>query len=320
MLDRTQRVYGSYRRLPIYVDEYGYITNRPNHSGHFVSPRTAATYINWAEYLSYKNPRVATTMQFLLEDPNPRVGVPEFGGFASGLEFFKRKHKPSYDAYRMPLFLPTTTAKRGQALEVSGCVRPATGARQLTHESQQVSIQFQRNQSGPFTTIKVVPITNARGYFDVRLKFPASGSVRLEWTRDSDDRDSDDRDSDDRDSNERNSNDRNSNDRNSNDRNSDHRNSADRDSDVPQPGRTHQADPRAAATVVGEARAAGAVYDFRVNRRPTTGDTASSSVAASASSAAIRSGVIAVASSFSSSHAAASAALASSRMTCFPAA
>ena len=181
-LDRTQRVYGSHRRLPIYVDEYGYITNPPNHSGHFVSPSTAAKYINWAEYLSYKNSRVATTMQFLLEDPNPRVGVPEFGGFASGLEFFKRKHKPSYDAYRMPLFLPTTTAKRGQALEVWGCVRPATGARQLTHESQQVSIQFQRNQSGPFTTLKVVPITNVRGYFDVRLKFPASGSVRLEWT------------------------------------------------------------------------------------------------------------------------------------------
>ena len=91
VLDRLQRLYGSRRRFPIWVTEYAYITNPPNHSLPFVSPSTAAKYINWAEYLSYKNSRIANTMQFLLEDPNPSVGVPEFGGFASGLEFFGGK-------------------------------------------------------------------------------------------------------------------------------------------------------------------------------------------------------------------------------------
>ena len=181
-LDRVQRLYGSHRKLPIYVTEYGYITNPPNHSLPFVSPATAAKYINWAEYLSYKNPRIATTMQFLLEDPNPRVGVPEFGGFASGLEFFGGKHKPSYDAYRLPLFLPLTSVQRSHALEVWGCVRPAHYAQLATHRTQSVEIQFQPESRGAFTTHPTVPITNPRGYFDVTSPFPTSGSVRLQWS------------------------------------------------------------------------------------------------------------------------------------------
>ncbi len=67
-LDRVQRVYGSGKRFPIYNTEYGYITHPPNRFS-YPSPATAAYYINWAEYLSWKQPRVATTMQYLLYDP-----------------------------------------------------------------------------------------------------------------------------------------------------------------------------------------------------------------------------------------------------------
>ena len=132
-LDRIQRIYGSGTHFRIYNNEYGYITDPPNHSltplnpnGQFVSPSTAAFYINWAEYLSWRNPRIASTMQYLLYDPNPRK-APEFGGFASGLIFFDGgNRKPAYDAYRLPLFLPNTSAKSSrQRLEVWGCVRPA---------------------------------------------------------------------------------------------------------------------------------------------------------------------------------------------------
>ncbi|MGL1751813.1 hypothetical protein ACSTG9_23620, partial [Vibrio parahaemolyticus] len=76
-------------------------------------------------YLFYRDPRIATSTQFLLADPNPRFGVPEFGGFASGLEFFGGRHKPSYDAYRMPLFLPVSDERGGRPLELWGGVRPA---------------------------------------------------------------------------------------------------------------------------------------------------------------------------------------------------
>jgi hypothetical protein len=188
-LDRIQRVYGSGRRFPIYNNEYGYITNPPNHSltplnpnGQFLSPATAAYYINWAEYLSWRNPRIASTMQYLLYDPNP-LKAPEYGGFASGLIFYGGTRKPGYDAYRLPLFLPTTTARsRRQSLEVWGCVRPAHFARLDNGSPQQVQIQFQRGSHGAFGTLRSVTINSSRGYFDLHMTFPASGSVRLLWT------------------------------------------------------------------------------------------------------------------------------------------
>jgi hypothetical protein len=176
-LDRANRAYGSSTRFPIYITEYGYITNPPNNSvNHFVSPATAAFYINWAEYIEWRNPRIATTMQFPLTDPNPRK-APEFGGFSSGLLFYGGKKKPAYDAYRLPLFMPVTAARRGSSLEVWGCVRPA----HFAPGPQVASIQFQPSSGGGFSTVKTVLITSPRGYFDVRVPFASSGSVRLEW-------------------------------------------------------------------------------------------------------------------------------------------
>ena len=113
-LDRLERIYGSGKRFPIYNNEYGYITNPPNNSSsHFVSPATAAEYINWAEYLSWRNRRIASTMRGLLYDPNPTKDVPEFGGFASGLIFYGGARKPGYNAYRPPLFLRRLRSRTG---------------------------------------------------------------------------------------------------------------------------------------------------------------------------------------------------------------
>src|SRR5262249_42448354 len=79
-LDHVLRVYGSRPHLPIYNTEYGYITHPPNLDD-FVSPATAAYYMNWAEYLSWKQPRVASTMQYLLYDPVLNGEIPGDGGF-----------------------------------------------------------------------------------------------------------------------------------------------------------------------------------------------------------------------------------------------
>jgi hypothetical protein len=182
-LDRVQRLYGSSRELPLYITEYGYITNPPNDSvNHFASPPTAAYYINWAEYLSWRNPRIATTMQYLLMDPNPRGNVPEFGGFASGLEFYGGARKPSYDAYRLPLYLPITSTRSGGTLEVWGAVRPAHYAAADSGLPQSVQIQFASASTGTFAPVETVPIDDPRGYFDVRVPFQSSGSVRLAWS------------------------------------------------------------------------------------------------------------------------------------------
>jgi hypothetical protein len=182
-LDQLQRIYGSRRRLPIWNTEYGYITHPPN-SGVYVSPTTAAYYINWAEYLSWKQWRVASTMQYLLSDPamTPALRRGD-GGFASGLEFVNGRHKPAYAAYRLPLYLPVTSARRGAALEVWGCVRPARYAILDTARPQSAQIQFSARGSGVWRVARRLSIFSPDNcYFDVRLRFGSSGSVRLAYS------------------------------------------------------------------------------------------------------------------------------------------
>ncbi len=176
-LDRVQRVYHSHRRFTIYNNEYGYVTDppaRPTPTYRFVSPRTAGYYINWAEYLSWRSSRIATTMQYLLYDPLPH-GPSQF---FSGLESSRGVPKASYYAYRMPLYMPVTSVRHAHRLEVWGDVRPAHIYPGLQH----AQIQFQRGSRGSFQTISTPALTSARGYFDVGLTFRASGSVRVAFT------------------------------------------------------------------------------------------------------------------------------------------
>jgi hypothetical protein len=182
-LDRLQRIYDSGKRFPIYNTEYGYITHPPNRDN-YASPATAAYYINWAEYLSWRQPRIASTMQYLLYDPLfPYTAGPGDGGFSSGLLLSNGTVKPAYAAYRLPLYLPVTSSRTSRSLEVWGCVRPARYAILGAGQSQTAEIQFARGSSRTFTTLRTVTISTPDNcYFDVRMKFPGSGTVRLAYT------------------------------------------------------------------------------------------------------------------------------------------
>ncbi len=185
-LDRLNRIYGSRTRFPIYNDEYGYITDPPSVSGvpgggHYVSPTTAAYYLNWAEYLSWKSPRIASTMQYLLQDP-PATRGQAYTGFSSGLLNYNGGKKPAYDAYRLALFLPSTSTRRGRSLEVWGCARPAPFAALDTRTAQTVQIQFRPNSNRGWQSLKAVQLSRRNCYFDTRVAFPSSGTVRLQWT------------------------------------------------------------------------------------------------------------------------------------------
>ncbi|MGI8904845.1 MAG: hypothetical protein ACR2IP_14600 [Solirubrobacteraceae bacterium] len=173
LLDTLNRTYGSRTRFPIYSTEYGYAT-RPPDPGARISPATAADYINWAEYLSWRQPRVRSYMQYLLFDPPS-------GSFASGLELANGAHKATYDAYRLALYLPVTSSRRGRTLELWGCVRAAGFAALDTGAPQRVQIQFRPSSKGAFRT-STITIRNSDGYFDVRQAFVKSGEVRLAWT------------------------------------------------------------------------------------------------------------------------------------------
>jgi hypothetical protein len=176
VLDDVNRAYGSHKRYPIYNTEYAYIT-RPPKGRPYVSPTTAAYYINWAEYLSWKNPRVKSYMQYLLTDPPPNTGV--YAGFASGLETYQGTPKATYYAYRMPFYMPTTSFSHRKSVQVWGDVRPATFARLDGHGTQ--TVQVQEKLHGAFKTLKTVKLTKPGGYFDVAMKFTTSGQVRLQW-------------------------------------------------------------------------------------------------------------------------------------------
>jgi hypothetical protein len=181
-LDRAQRSYGSSHRLPLYLTEFGYITSPPRPRG-YVTPALAAYFLNWAEYIAWSDPRVMAFNQYLLADPMPGNRSHAYGGFASGLSFYRGTHKPSYDAYRLPLYLPVTVTAPGRGLEVWGCARPAVFAwLDAPSIPEQVAIQFRPAQATTFATISTITVTSPRGYFDQRVLFPGPGSVRLAWS------------------------------------------------------------------------------------------------------------------------------------------
>jgi hypothetical protein len=160
----------------MYNTEFGYITSPPARPGTYPSPYTTAKLLNSEEYVTYRNPRVASTDQYLLQDTPLSVS-----GFFTGLLLQSGRPQPTFSAYRMPVWLPVTATRRGRTLEVWGCVRPAPLARADTGQPQTVAIQYSASGSGQFSTIQNVTISNPRGYFDVRVGFPASGQVRLAW-------------------------------------------------------------------------------------------------------------------------------------------
>jgi hypothetical protein len=176
-LDGALAAYGSSYRFPLYDTEFGYQTNPPEKILRAISPTQAAYYENWAEYISWSDPRVASWDQYLLADPPP----PSM--FDTGIEFSGGAHKvPLYAAFRMPIYLPVTVAKAGHALQVWGCVRPAHYAMQGPHVPQFASIQLQSRPGKRWKTVKRVPLTDAYGYFDTIVSFPSSGNVRISWS------------------------------------------------------------------------------------------------------------------------------------------
>ena len=184
-LDRLTAIYGSSRRFPIYNTEFGFQTEPPvsNCGCVFLSPAKAAAYLNWAEYLEWRNPRMRSDAQYLLYDaPSGVPARPAESSFSSGLLFLSGAPKPSYAAFRLPVYLPVSSTGRGRSLEVWGDVRPAASAERDSGSVPPVAIQFKPASGGAWRTVRTVTITGPAGDFEVPVSFPGSGSVRLQWT------------------------------------------------------------------------------------------------------------------------------------------
>jgi hypothetical protein len=157
---RAGRIPGS---LPIYYTEFGFQTNPPDRT-FGMSLSRQAEYINESDYIAYRNSHIASVAQYELYDEA------DLGSFQTGLRFVGGKAKPSYAAYRLPVYV----VRHGSKVGVFGQVRPAADG-----SSETVLIE---NRSGrKWNVVKTIQVSSQKGYFLVNTKY-RSGSWRLSWT------------------------------------------------------------------------------------------------------------------------------------------
>src|SRR5439155_25490496 len=124
-----------------------------------------AAYIAESDWIAYRDGRVTTVAQYKLVDDV------EQSSFQSGLRFATGRAKPSYDAYRLPIWV----VKHGSRVTVYGQVRPAVDG-----AAGPVEVQVAAGPGAAFQTVQTVAVTSPKGQFTVKL--PASGAVwRLRW-------------------------------------------------------------------------------------------------------------------------------------------
>jgi hypothetical protein len=130
-LDLAARAGAIRSGMPIYLTEFG-VQSKPNrYLG--VSVAKQAQDDALAEYLAWRDPRVAAFSQYLLRD-DPLGGPPGssvhggFIGFQTGLEYVNGTPKLLYSGWPVPLVI----FKHGHSFSLWGLVRPATGATRVT--------------------------------------------------------------------------------------------------------------------------------------------------------------------------------------------
>jgi hypothetical protein len=159
-LDRGARYRRFRRGAPVYITEFGFQSRPPDRYG--VSLSRQAAYINEANWLAYRRPRIRAVAQYELDD-EPAVGT-----FNTGLRFEDGRAKPSLTAYRTPLWVERSHG----AITVFGQVRGAA-------PGLRVRVEFRR-PGRSYSTLRTVTLRNRRGYLRLRFR-ERSGYWRLAW-------------------------------------------------------------------------------------------------------------------------------------------
>jgi hypothetical protein len=162
-LDQAGRAGRIPHKLPVYLTEGGYQTNPPDRFGVTLSQQAA--YIDQADWIAYRNSRIKTVAQYQIVDD------PSLAAFQSGLRFINGSAKPSYDAYRLPIWV----SGRGSKVKLYGQVRPAADK-----SSQSVQIQHAAGAGSAFQTVQTVTVHSRKGQFTKTV--PNQGGLwRLRW-------------------------------------------------------------------------------------------------------------------------------------------
>ena len=149
LLDTAARYGIVPRGTPVYLTEFGFQTHPPDPYG--VSLAQQAQYLNYSDYVAYRNPRIASTAQYELND-DPHVGV-----FNTGLRFKDGRPKPALSAYALPIYVQRLG---GGAARIFGLVRSARGPG--------ASVAIQNRRRTTFRTVARIA-TNRWGYLLARV-------------------------------------------------------------------------------------------------------------------------------------------------------
>jgi hypothetical protein len=156
------------KRLPLWLDEYGYQTNPPDKEDGDQTPSTAARYLQWGWSLAARNPRVQTLTQYEWFDESLGVdknGDATFNRWQSGLFTFDGKAKPLAAVFANPIFGWRTS----KAAHVWGQVRPGDTA---------TSVRLQRRTGSAFQDYKTVR-TDRNGIFQVTVPRSTTAQYRF---------------------------------------------------------------------------------------------------------------------------------------------
>jgi hypothetical protein len=94
--------------------------------------------------------------------------------FQTGLIMADGTRKPAYDAFRIPIWIPSP--RPGNRVAVWGELRPAQ------HDQLQYAvIDFRPKGSPTWTTLDEVQTSSVEGYVLAHVHVPGPGAVRLDW-------------------------------------------------------------------------------------------------------------------------------------------
>jgi hypothetical protein len=163
--------------VPLYLTEYGYKSNPPNPYVK-ITQAEQAEYINEGEYMAWREPYVRVLSQFELVDAGPQTTEPlgsplYWGTFQTGLVSINGQAKPSYYAYRIPIWLPDPRV--GPQVKVWGQLRPADRS-----GPQLATIQYEPKGASSFSTLEQVE-SSAQGFIFTTVGVTGRGSMRLAW-------------------------------------------------------------------------------------------------------------------------------------------
>jgi hypothetical protein len=174
VIDRSRRAWRSFRRPPLWITEFGYET-RPD-PFRAVSFGRQAGWMSWAEFVAFRNPRVASFSQFLLRDDAPVRGQPRRSRWVtwqSGLRTASGGPKPALAEYRVPVYV-APQRPRGRTVRVFGAFRPAA-------DDAQVPARIEFRSRGGWRVLRELFARGPRAYVNARVRVPGRGRVRLSY-------------------------------------------------------------------------------------------------------------------------------------------